>query len=40
MLKHYLCSLVITARLILFILKDHRICKTVEQQVQETERTK
>lgn len=40
MMKHYLCALVITARFILFILKDHHICKTVEQQVQEMERTK
>lgn len=40
MMKHYLCVLVITARFILFILKDHHICKTVEQQVQEMERTK
>lgn len=40
MMKDYLCALVIIAKLILLILKDHHICKTVEQQVQESERTK
>lgn len=39
-MKHYLRALVIIAKLILFILKDHHICKAVEQQVRETERTK
>ena len=40
MMKHYPCALLIILRLILFILNDRSICKTEEEQVQETNRIK